>query len=246
MSSPVAGLVEALMASTGPQNEFSVFVDEAAKRRLLHGAFDAFYAETDATTVFDTSRAWSARLPLLLELYPQARFIACVRNPAWIMDSVESLVRRNVFQNSRLFQPGEQATVFSRAEALKRPNRMIGSSLASLQQAYYSEEAGRLLLVEYDILCQRPGETMDLIYGFLGLERFEHDFENVEYDAEEFDRHMGTPGLHTVRREVRWKPRRTILPPQIFEDFARLAFWADATNTRALRIVAQEAAGAGA
>jgi len=29
-----------------------------------------------------------------------------------------------------------------------------------------------------------------------------HDFENIEFDAEEFDRRLGTPGLHKVGRRV--------------------------------------------
>jgi sulfotransferase len=80
-----------------------------------------------------------------------------------------------------------------RADTLAARDRLIGYAWSALKEAYYGDDAGRLLLVEYDILCQRPAETMKLIYGFIGEEPFDHDFENVVYDAEEFDIRLGTP-----------------------------------------------------
>ena len=44
--------------------------------------------------VFDTNRSWCAMLPALAALYPSSRVICCVRNPAWILNSFESLVQR--------------------------------------------------------------------------------------------------------------------------------------------------------
>ncbi|MEG4030920.1 MULTISPECIES: hypothetical protein [unclassified Microcoleus] len=42
-------------------------------------------------------------MPLIRELFPEAKVICCVRNLAWIMDSIELLIRRNAFDVSRLF-----------------------------------------------------------------------------------------------------------------------------------------------
>jgi sulfotransferase len=39
-----------------------------------------------------------------------------VRNPAWVMDSVERLVRKNAFDVSRIFNSAqERSTVYTRA-----------------------------------------------------------------------------------------------------------------------------------
>ena len=80
---------------------------------------------------------------------------------------------------------------------------------------------------------------MSLIYQFLGEEPFEHDFDNVEYQEPEFDNKLKTQGLHQVRDRVEFKPRRTILPPDLFERFDGLSFWTDSTNSRASAIVAK-------
>ncbi|WP_424934541.1 hypothetical protein [Amaricoccus macauensis] len=74
---------------------------------------------------------------------------------------------------------------------------------------------------------------------FLGLDWFEHDFGNVEYDAPEFDNAMGVRGLHRVSGPVRSSERPTVLPPDLFEKFAGYTFWDDARGTKAWRI-AQE------
>ena len=33
---------------------------------------------------------------------------------------------------------------------------------------------------------------------------FDHDLENIDYDAEDFDLALGAPGLHKIRRKVEW------------------------------------------
>jgi len=238
MSSPVAALVAAAMRTTS-FNEFSVMLPEDKIHRLVRSLFEAYYDDVaPANVVFDTNRQWAASLPLLRVLAPNSRVIACVRNPAWVMDSVEQIVRRNPLRKSRLFDnDAERATVFTRTDTLLRQDRLIGYAWSALKEAYYSDEADRLLLVEYDILCQRPKETLRLIYQFIGEPWFEHDFDNVAYTAEDFDAQLNTPGLHSVKRRVEFTPRRTVLPPDVFDRLAGMAFWRDPHKTRAHKII---------
>ncbi len=42
-----------------------------------------------------------------------------------------------------------------------------------------------------------------------------------------------------MRSQVEFKPRKTILPPDLFERFDSLSFWTEATNSRASMIVAK-------
>ncbi len=238
MTSPVHALVQAAIR-TSSGFELSVSMTEEKCARLVRGIFDAYYDDAGvAEVVFDTNRIWTAEMPLLTKLMPDHKMIACVRNPAWIVDSVEQLVRRNPLQRSRMFgHDNESATVFTRSDAILRPDRLVGAALNALRQAYYGAEASRLLLVEYDILCQRPAETMRLIYQFLDEPWFEHDFDAVSYEAEAFDLKLNTPGLHSVRRKVTWEPRETILPPELFKHLAGQAFWRDGQRTKAHMIL---------
>lgn len=240
MSSPVANLFEGIVNQVSAGSELSRMVDGPQRARILRGLFDSYYADISAEVIFDTNRAWTAKIPELMALYPEAKFICCVRNVAWVMDSLERQYRSKTFENTGLFSnPAERATVYTRTEALASPNRLVGYGYQALQEACWGEFADRVVIVDYDVLVQRPAEVLGLIYDFVGEARFEHDFETVAYDAPAFDEQLGLEGLHRVRPKVELRPRKTILPPDVFEKYAGLSFWENLTNCAAFRIVAE-------
>ena len=241
MTSPVGQLFNVMLNAMGAQNETALFIDETQKKELLASLFECYYrGHEDKAVIFDTNRLWCARLPALLSLFPEAKVICCVRSVAWVMDSIERLVRKNAFEPSRLFATAEErATVFSRVDALAHRDRMVGFAWSALKEAYYGEHGRSLLILEYDILVQRPAETLKLLYEFLGEPSFRHDFETVEYAEPAFDAQLATPGLHTVERKVAFEPRRSILPPDLFQKYAALSFWRDPAGSTAFRITVQ-------
>lgn len=238
MSGPLAGLFGALLGEMSERNEFAVFLDDAKRRRILHALCDAFYADCEAEAIFDTNRAWCARMPVIAELFPDSRVIACVRHLPWIVDSIERLVQRNVFSPSSIFNYTPNGTVFTRANGVASADGMVGFAYDALKQACFGAQADRLLLVQYETLTSQPAKVMQAIYEFVGQPLFTHDFERVEYDVTEFDQRAGTPGLHTVRGKVNAVARTTLLPPELFQRFANDAFWRDPERIpRGLRII---------
>ncbi|MEM7684589.1 MAG: sulfotransferase, partial [Pseudomonadota bacterium] len=242
MSSPIAGLFEGIISQVSAGSELSTMVSQEQRARFLRGLFDSYYADYENEVIFDTNRAWTAQLPALTQVFPEAKVICLVRDVAWIMDSMERQFRQNAFEHTRLFNnPGERSTVYTRVEALAGANRLVGFPWHALREACYSEFAERVVIVEYDLIAHRPEEVFKLIYEFLEEPWFEHDFSSVDYDAPQFDAQLGLDGLHRVHKTVAPRPRETVLPPDLFEKYARLAFWRDLPNSKAFRIVAQQA-----
>ena len=241
MSSPVGSLVNRMLEAMSEDNEFSVFITPEQKRALTLAIFSTFYqSQAHKEVIFDTNRLWCSKLSLIQELFPTSKVICCVRNVAWIMDSIERLIRKNAFDVSRMFtNAGERSTVYTRTEALSQGGRLVGFAYNALKEAFYSEYSASLLLVDYDLLTQAPDKTISLIYQFLEEELFEHDFANVEYEALEFDNRLNTKGLHHVRPKVEFQPRLTILPPDLFTQYDGLSFWKNPSNSLANVIVAQ-------
>ena len=227
MTSPVGSFFNAMLGATSQRNEGAVFIDDDQRKRLLRACFDAYYADTTAEVVFDTNRQWTTKLPALTQLFPDSRTICCVRNPAWVIDSIERLVRRNAFEVSGIFAFEAGGTVYSRAEGLSKGDGMAGFAWNALREAVYGEHADRLLLVRYESLTANPLGTLGAIYDFIGEELFSHDPDHIEpcYDMVEFDARLGTPGLHEVGSRVRAHARPTVLPPDLFARYAGDAFW---------------------
>lgn len=233
VTSPMATFFGAILGQVSVGTEWAPQVTTEQRRTLLRGLFDNYYASASQPVVFDTNRIWTSKLPALLDLFPNAKVIACVRNVAWVMDSIVRLYRANPYENTRLFaNEAERSTVFSRVETLAQRTRLVGIAWAALKEAFYSELGHAMLVIDYDILAQRPREVVPLIYSFLGEPYFEHDYEHIQFDTPEYDEGLGLKGLHKVRERVGFEPRQTVLPPDLFEQYAKLSFWHDTTHSR--------------
>lgn len=234
VTSPVASLFAGILGQVSVGSEWAAQVDVQKRRALLSGLFDSYYADVDKPVIFDTNRTWTTKLPALLDLFPDCKVIACVRNVAWIMDSIERLYRANPYENTRLFSnDAERSTVYSRLETLASRSRLVGLAWSGLKEAFYSEQGHAMLVLDYDILAQRPREVVELIYGFLGEPAFAHDFDRLEFDTPDYDEGIGLHGLHKVRPRVDFQRRQTILPPDLFQQYSQLSFWKDTASSRA-------------
>jgi sulfotransferase len=232
MTSPVGSLFNAMLSATSQRNETAVFLDETQRARLLRGCFEAYYADIHpAQVVFDTNRMWTTKLPALTRLFPRAWMICCVRNPAWVVNSIETLVKRNAFDLSGIFNFEPGGTVYSRAEGLSKGDGMVGFAWNALREAVYGPHAERLLLVRYETLTTNPLGVLAAIYAAVGEALYAHDPGHIEptYDMVEFDLRLGTPGLHDVRGAVQAETRASLLPPDLFARYERDAFWEDPT-----------------
>jgi sulfotransferase len=228
MTSPVGSLVNALMRQMSQDNETAVFIDDDQRLRILRACVEAFYGDIHPQKlVFDTNRQWPSKLPLLARLFPRAKVICCVRSPAWVLDSLERLTRRNPLEPSGIFKFDTGGTVYSRAEGLMSGGGMIGFALNCLREAVFDERRERLLLLRYETLVADPARALKAVYDFIGEPPFEHDPNSIEqdFDALEFDARLGAPGLHAVGSRVHATPRPTILPPDLFHKYDNDAFW---------------------
>jgi sulfotransferase len=209
MSGPVCGMVSGLLRSMGAANEYSQFLSDIRRQRIVASVFDGYGADcTDKELIFDTNREWSAHLPMLAKWFPQARVICCVRSPAWILDSVKRRVQGSPFLRGKMFSAETGDNVYSRAEHMLKKG-LLAAPLQALRQAWYGEQAHRLIAIRCDSLTAQPAEVSGRLYELLGQPLFPHDFDNLEYDEPEFDARLGMPGFYRVGRAS----RRITAPP---------------------------------
>ncbi len=239
MTGPVGSLIEAMLRNMSMGNETSIFISDAQREALLRAVFSTFYSHAPAgDVVFDTNRLWCTKLPLISSLFPHARVICCVRDMPWVLDSIERLIRTNKFQPSGIFNFEPGGTVYSRVDGLAAPGGMVGYAWSALREAFCGEQSDRLLLLTYETLTSQPQRALEAIYDFIGEKPFAHDFDNIEFDVAEFDRRLGTPGLHAVGQRVEAHQRRSVLPADLVRKYENDAFWRDpARNPNNVRVV---------
>ena len=228
MSSPMGSLFTALQRDMSQGNEYGLLIDNEQRAKILAAVFDAYYHRIQPTQlVFDTNRLWTTKLPALTALFPHAKMICCVRNVAWVMDSIESLLRRNYLETSKIFNFEPGGTVYSRVEGLASNIGMVGFALHALREAVFGEQADRLLLLRYETLTADPLGALARIYEFIGEPLYAHDRDHIQPCAEaiEFDKRLGTPGLHSVGSSVIQIQRRSILPTDLFKRYEAFSFW---------------------
>ena len=225
MTSPMYSLVNGLLSRLSNANEFNAFISDEVRLRLLRGLFDNFYADLGGGMVFDTNRHWTSKLPLLLQLFPETRFICCVRSIPEIVQSFEALFAARPAEISRMMNFDPETNVYSRVDHLMTGAGVVGFPLNALKEAVFGPWSDRLMLISYANLCNRPDEVMAGVYEFLGLKGFGHDFGDVAFDADAYDRSMGLAGLHRIRRAVKAEPRELRLPPDLIARLAGPYFW---------------------
>jgi sulfotransferase len=229
MTSPMASLCTPLQEKMSG-GEFSTFFDDDDRATMLRALFAAYYERklgvNEGAVAFDTNRTWTARAALLGRLFPETRIICCVRDIGWIIDSVERMLAKNPVRLSKIFNFQLGSSVYGRVETLMNSESgLIGLPWSSMREAWFGENAKRLIVVPYENLTKNPQRTLNRLYEELGEPAFQHDFNNVEYEEKEYDDNLGMPGMHTVRREVRYEERQPIIPPDIFAKFATTRFW---------------------
>lgn len=228
ISDPLQSYAGSIIRDTNSAVGMEAAVPIEKRRELIHGLFDSFY-QHDREVCFNTNRGWAGTTSLLKDLFPDFKMIVCLREVPWILDSFEQLNAKNPYTIKALYHHQELSTVHDRCSVLmgEVPNLAgyVRGPLVNVQQAMFANEYQHLCFVEYDTLVKNPRGAMQEIYEFLDEPWFEHDFTDVEDSYDEFDEQAKIVGLHTVRKEVRYIQRRSILPQELWDKYQGFSFW---------------------
>jgi len=208
---------------TGAESNLTVTEDQ--RKNLMYGIFDGYYQHIKKPVIFDSSREWTKKTSFLQSLFPYTKILCPVRDIVSILNSFEVILSKNSFHTNTLTE--HKDNVFSRCDEMMDKNSGVVANPWIFLQEGYSLNPEMIHFIEYENLCKEPQKTMREVYEFLGKPYYSHDFENVEYSNQNFDRFCNLKGLHTVRRKVEYKPPRCILPPEIVQKYKEMnmEFW---------------------
>jgi sulfotransferase len=116
-----------------------------------------------------------------------------------LWDSSERFIRNTPLEMSGISGYQSTNTVHTRVNRPAVSDGLVGFALDALREALWGKYADRLILLGYEALAKDPKNTLRHLCELLGESRFDRDFDNVEYDASEFDFGIGTPNLPKVQ-----------------------------------------------
>ena len=230
--SPIGQVVTDAITAMGPSNEASDIITTEQRARMIRGIFAGFYhdivweAGDFHTVVFDNNRRWCANLAMIDAVFPDSKVICCVRDIPDIVDSFERVFRLNPLLPSVIYGGTANFTVFNRVRSVLGDEAVLGFALNAFRDAFYGAFRKKLFIVEYVDLCTRPAGVMTELHAAIDEAPFKYRFDKIEAvkGAAEFDRKLGTPGLHDLKSQVILDPPQRTLPPEIVKSLP-LPFW---------------------
>lgn len=234
----MCGMMWHLEQSIVATEQFNAYPKMHVVPPMVYGILESFYADRNESLVIDKSREWSMpqHLELLKRVLPyEPKIIITVRSIIEILASFINLIHNNASNVSFIDKEIEARQEFhfyrqpdeTRCDSLMRPKGPIDNALYGVMFASQPENAKYFHFVEYDDIVANTPETIKGIYEFLGLEPFEHNYENIENKFHERDETYGLYGMHDVRRRL---SRSTVnigeaLTPYILSKYSNMEFW---------------------
>ena len=224
IASPVQGLTgNSIDVITSGENNLNITEDQ--RKNLMYAVFDGYYKHIEKPVIFDSCRGWTKKTPFLKALFPYTKILCPVRDIVSILNSFEMIASKNPFHTTTL--TAHKDNVFARCDGMMDRNDGIVAGPWIILCEGYAMNPEMIMLIDYENLCKTPEKTMREVYEFLERPYYSHDFENVEYSNENFDKSCNLKDLHTVKKKVEYNPPRCILPPEIVQKYneMNMEFW---------------------
>lgn len=207
------------------------FDQPEAQHNAVSGIIKSFYKSKTGFHIIDKSRLWVGHIDFIKKyINPFPKIICTVRDPLEILASFIRLIHRsgsnNSFVDRLLIEKKMSITDDNRCTMLMLG--VVGESLKALQTAYIRNQMRHVHLIDYnDLVVDKPNQTMVDLYNFLGIEYFEHDFDNISHDLRENDNIYGLPEMHSVRSTLSYEPSHyaDVLSVNIINKYQDLNFW---------------------
>jgi sulfotransferase len=208
--------------------------DKTGIQAVISNLFDNHYSAINKPIVFDREKNWGTPGNLFIikeHLTQQPKIVYTVRPIIEVLSSFMSLEKSWIdrgMSDSRWTYKNYLSLDENRCDYLMRPGGEIDQSLLCINEIIKPENKGIFHLVEYDDLINKPQETMNGIYNFIGIEPFEHDFNNIIKLEKDDDTLIGMPAnLHKIRPELKQTSSKPedVLSDYVINKYSNMEFW---------------------
>ena len=210
-SSPLSPVVEYMwICHNSSQTHESAQTNAYPERskRVVSKILDTYYSDVEKSIVFDRNKNWASPgnieiLNYYLDYKPKIVFTT---RP--IIEILASMIA--IFKD-------DLVSIMNDTEFIQDPSLNKNENLCDFLMSEYGQ-VGQLSIafdsidnlnddtmhiVKYEDLLSTPQDTMNAIYDFLEMERFDHNFTNIRKIDQDNDDAAGHPkDLHKIRRKL--------------------------------------------
>jgi len=209
-TTPTSGVLELLYRARNGYSDAPEFKAQDKKEMetaffgFCKGGLHGYFKElTDKKYVVDKSRAWGINHDFVNMFYPNPKIVCMLRDPRDIFTSMEKNYRKNPHINSGIVNNAEMVgTTVEKRIDIWAANTPLGISFDWLKDIVSQGIHKNILFIKFEDLTKNPQKEMNKVYDFFGVDRYQHDFSNIEQVTHEEDRIHGIFGDHTIRNVV--------------------------------------------
>jgi len=170
----------------------------------MHGYFQNI---TEKPNVLDKSRDWAINYRLLEKIQEKPKVICMVRDIRAIYSSMEKNFRKNPHKINHVQEPVNLVgTTLDKRVDIWADGLPVGIAMDRLKDLFQQGLDKHILFVRYEDLMSSPSETMNRVYDYLDIDRFEHSFGKIKQITVEDDSVHGIYGDHTLREDFKMLP----------------------------------------
>jgi|TARA_R100000479_G_scaffold176391_1_gene130587 hypothetical protein len=213
------------------------FPDEKSFNNMVENIFSNYYEDWDCEYIIERGDWITPENLFLLEKYfknNEIKIVILVRNILDIIGSYLQIAKKNpLFFINRIYEEKNKLEMIfehaeEKADIVMEKNGYVHTVLYSIKNLLKSKFKN-YIFIDYDDLLNSPKETLDKIYNFYGIEKYNHNYNNIEQfkvnDVSYDDKNIGA-GIHTLREG---KLERNVygvkVPQRVIDKYCNLEFW---------------------
>lgn len=181
---------------TNSKEQISCMNKEYLQDEIISKIPNMYYNKVNRPIIVDKSRAWAKQpnIELILRyITKKPKILVLVRPVDEIKESFRKLYKANKQTKKQI------------EASLNFAEYMINDSLYGVRNADEHTHPEYFHFIFYKDLVEDTPNTIDKIYEFLEIEKFNHDFDNIVNIFPEDDTVYGLNGMHSVRSVVGYK-----------------------------------------
>jgi sulfotransferase len=214
--------------------------DKSGQERVMKSLLPSFYENVNKPIIFDRHKQWATPPNIeMLRNYidPNPKIIFTVRPLLEIILSYINAMSESLdylmAKDGWIIKP-YLSELDNKCDYLMRPDGVIYPHFYSLISIHDEKNKNNIHLVEYDNLVNSPQETMNKIYDFIGIDHFNHNFNNIKKLETENHFAIDLPStikeidkIHEIRKSLSKtsKDPKDVFSEYVINQYGSLDFW---------------------